>query len=176
VKKIFFLILIVLIGWGVWYVYQSRSSSTTPPVKLQPVVAHPDPSNGTFVFEDGAMTLKNGSHSDDSGDTNLTDTIAYGDVNKDGKNDTAALLMQTSSGTGTFFYLVAYVSGIVQYKGTNAIFIGDRIAPKSIAIDANGVINVTYLDRKDGEPFTDDPTVSVTKQYVYAQGAIAEKN
>jgi hypothetical protein len=173
----------VVAGFGIYYLVHSHSSSTAQaPITIATDTTHPDPSNATFQFEDGPLTLKNGTvttnvtpNGELTLETDLTNTIAYGDLNGDGKNDAAFLLVQTSSGTGVFFNVAAYVSGLVTYKGTNAVFLGDRIIPKSIAI-ANGIITVTYLDRTASEAMTDDPTLLVTKQFVYTQGALAEKN
>ncbi|MDB5254405.1 MAG: hypothetical protein JWL80_471, partial [Parcubacteria group bacterium] len=107
-------------------------------------------------------------------ETSLTDVRAYGDINGDGKDDTAALLIQIGGGSGEFVYLVGYVSGTVTYKGTNAVFIGDRIQPKTITIK-NGVVTVNFLDRKADESFADEPTVNTSKQFVYTKGTLVAK-
>jgi len=181
-KRLFILILILLLGWGAWEIYNSRKDANEPPpIKLETAVAHPDPSNATFQFEDGPITLKKGVATTNvtpggeiTQDTTLTDTVAYGDINNDNKNDTAIILVQEGSGSGVFFYVAAYVSGVVQYKGSNSVFLGDRVSPKSISID-KGVITVTYLDRKPDEPFTNEPTVLTTKHYSYTNGELVEE-
>ncbi|MES2216761.1 MAG: hypothetical protein V4481_05730, partial [Patescibacteria group bacterium] len=100
-------------------------------------------------------------------ETDLEDIFGYGDLNNDGKEDTALILVQSGGGSGTFFNLAAYVSGPISYKGTNAVFIGDRVQIESIAIKGKR-ITLTYLDRKDNEPFAADPTVETTKTYLYS--------
>jgi hypothetical protein len=181
-KKLVTIIVIIAVGFGIYYFVHSRANQNTPPVKIATNTTNPDPSNATFQFEDGPITLKKGTITTNitpSGElteeTDLTNSIAYGDLNGDGKTDAAFLLVQTTSGTGVFFNVAAYVSGLVAYSGTNAIFLGDRVTPKSISI-ANGVITVTYLDRTANEAMTDDPTLLVTKQFIYTQGTLAEKN
>jgi len=182
-KKLIYLIVIVAVGFGIYYfVNYHSSSSPAGPVKIASDTTHPDPSNATFQFDDGPITLKKGTATTNltpngelSQETDLTDNIAYGDLNNDSKNDAVFLLIQTSPGTGVFFNIAAYVSGVVNYKGTNAIFLGDRVTPKSISIK-NGIVTVTYLDRTASEAMTDEPTLLITKQFTYTHGALAEKN
>lgn len=180
-KKILFsIILVALLGWGGYTVYKNHSStdSTVPAVHLEPTVTHPDPSNASFEDVDGTITLHNGTATTNitgyiTEDTTLTDLLAYGDINKDGKNDTAVILVQEGSGSGVFFRVAAYVSGVVQYKGSNMVFLGDRVSPKTISID-KGIITVTYLDRKENEPYTNEPTVLTTKTYAYTDSGLVE--
>ena len=82
--------------------------------------------------------------------------------------------MRYGSGSGTFIYAAAYLSGPVNYKGTEALFIGDRIAPQSVSI-SQGVVTVSYLDRKDDEPLSAEPTVSKNMQFVVRGGAFVER-
>lgn len=179
-KKIYLIIVLVIVGFGWWFIAY-HNSSKKPVVKLEPAVTHPDASNATFQFEDGPITLKNGDavtnvtpNGEITEDTTLTNNIAYGDINGDGKNDTAVLLVQSGEGSGVFLYIGAYVSGLVQYSGTNTIFIGDRVIPKTISIDKNGIITVTYLDRNSGEAMADDPTVLTIKHYAYKNGQLEQ--
>jgi len=56
----------------------------------------------------------------------------------------------------------------VHYKGTNAILLGDRIAPQTTEIK-NGQVIVNYADRAAGEPMTARPSVGVSK-YLKVEG------
>lgn len=94
---------------------------------------------------------------------------AAGDVDGDGVPDVAFLLTQSNGGSGTFYYIVATlvtVSG--GYQGTNAVLLGDRIAPQTTEIQ-DGTIIVNYADRKTGEPMTAQPSVGVSK-YLKVEG------
>jgi hypothetical protein len=96
--------------------------------------------------------------------------VATGDLNGDGAPDVAFLLTQNSGGSGTFYYVVAtLVNADGGYQGTNAVLLGDRIAPQTTEI-RNGEIIVNYAERKAGEPMTAEPSVGVTK-YLKVQGA-----
>ena len=185
-KKILPAILILIAIFVIWFVFKQASNvSPTNNQTMQPLnvsLTHPDPSNATFTIDNQPITLSKGTNEEDiipggelTQDTNLTNLIAYGDLNGDKKDDAAVVLIQSGSGSGVFIYIAAYVSGLLNYKGSNAIFIGDRIDPKSISI-SNGVITFNYLDRKPDEPYAADPTVPTSKQFVYSNGTLVEKN
>lgn len=180
-KKLVVLIIIIAALAG-WYIWHGKIATPTEEIKVMPTVTHPDPSNATFIVEDEPITLKNGKAVSElapgslsTEETSLTSDLAYGDINKDGNNDTVALLLQSGGGSGTFVYLVAYVSGNVGYKGSNAVFIGDRISPKSVAVSSAGVITLKYLDRKPSEAMASEPTVPVTKTFDYKAGKLEER-
>lgn len=88
-----------------------------------------------------------------------------GDINGDMIPDMAFLVTQETGGSGTFFYLV----GAIQnedgtYRGTDAVLIGDRIAPMATEYQSfsgipGGYIIVNYAERAPGEPMTAQPSV-----------------
>ena len=84
------------------------------------------------------------------------------DLNNDGLEDIAFLIVDNSEGSGVFYYVVAAINTGNGYVGTNAIFIGDRIAPQNINYDNNEII-VNYADRNVNEPFTTPPSVGASK-------------
>jgi heat shock protein HslJ len=87
---------------------------------------------------------------------------ARGDLNGDGREDLAFLLTQEPGGSGTFFYVVAALdlpSGLV---GTEALLLGDRIAPQSTELRPDGTIAVSYADRAPGQGFATPPSVAKT--------------
>jgi hypothetical protein len=100
---------------------------------------------------------------------------AYGDLNGDGKADVAFLLSQEMDGSGTFFYVVVSIQTDDGYKGTNAVFLSDRIAPQSITIK-NGMLMVNYADRNPGDPFTAALCVGETKYLQVHDNRLVEIN
>jgi heat shock protein HslJ len=80
------------------------------------------------------------------------------DLEGDGDNDAIFMLTQDAGGSGTFFYVVAAVNDAGTYVGTNALFLGDRIAPQGITID-RGVPVVNFAERKSGESYAVAPSV-----------------
>lgn len=85
------------------------------------------------------------------------------DLNDDGLEDIVFLLTQETGGSGTFFYVVAALNTSNGYIGSDALFLGDRIAPQTTHMDEGSgrqnVIVVNYVVRLPGEPFTVRPSL-----------------
>ena len=139
-----------------------------------------DSKDGTYSIDGEAVTLKNGYYEKVivAGAATKEITRYFGnevaaDFNNDGVNDAAFLLTRESGGSGTFFYIVAQLSKGQSFVGTNAIFIGDRIAPQSTEF-RDGMIIVNYADRKPGESFSVSPSVGVSKYYRIIDNKLTE--
>jgi hypothetical protein len=147
---------------------------------LAPTVAAFDPLNATYVVENQPVTLINGKAqspiASDSAEqvlTNIFGQPAAGDLNGDGKPDAAIILTQNSGGSGTFYYVSAAINATSGAVGTNAILLGDRIAPQNITIQ-NEQIVVNYADRNPGEPMTTQPSVGITKYFSLDSSTLQE--
>ncbi len=85
------------------------------------------------------------------------------DLDGDGREDVAFILTQEMAGTGTFYYVVGALNTYRGYVGTDAVFLGDRIAPQITEVSRNpqhkNVIVVNYADRAPGEPYSTAPSV-----------------
>jgi len=130
-----------------------------------------DPLNFTYDIEGEKIILVDGTSTQDivpgsaeKLETTVFEKPAVGDLNGDGKNDSAVLLVQDSGGTGLFYYLVAVFNDAGVIKNTNSIFIGDRIEPVSVVIKDNK-IELSYVDRNAGDPMTAEPTVKITRSF-----------
>lgn len=88
------------------------------------------------------------------------------DLDGDGREDVAFYITHSPSGSGTFFYVVASLNTERGYVGTDAVFIGDRIAPQTIDLSQNPqhqrVIAVNYAERRADDPMTAEPSVGKT--------------
>ena len=90
---------------------------------------------------------------------------AKGDLNGDGIDDIVFLVTEDGGGSGTFFYLVGAIqTADGRYRGTNAVLIGDRIAPQTTEYRAGEApygprIIVNYAERKPDEPMTARPSI-----------------
>lgn len=80
-------------------------------------------------------------------------SVSY-DFNKDGVMDTAYITVDNSKGSGVFYYVTSSI------KGTEPFLIGDRIAPQTTEVDAEGVVTVNYADRRLDESFSTAPSVA----------------
>lgn len=88
------------------------------------------------------------------------------DLDGDGREDVAFYITHSPGGSGTFFYVVAALNTERGYVGSEAILIGDRIAPQSIDESQNPqhvrVIAVNYADRAASDPMTTPPSIGKT--------------
>lgn len=97
---------------------------------------------------------------------------AKGDINDDGTPDLVFLFTRQTGGSGTFYYAVAALQNSEnRYVGTNAVFLGDRIAPQTSEI-RNGIAVLNYADRATDEPFTATPSVGMTAYLYYQDGEL----
>lgn len=151
-------------------------ATITTPVQKSTV----DARNATYIIEGKEFTLVNGKSEKEiaPGSASKIITQYFGnevkaDFNGDGIEDVAVLLTQDSGGSGTFYYVAVALGLKDGYKGTNAIFLGDRIAPQTTEFQ-NGEIIVNYADRKPGEPMVAIPSVGVSKYVKVSDGSLAE--
>jgi len=63
-------------------------------------------------------------------------------------NDTP--LIQEVGGSGVFYYAVVALNTVNGYVGSDAVFLGDCIAPQTIEIGKGNVIIVNYAERANG--------------------------
>ncbi len=136
--------------------------------------------NGTYIIDGRSTTLINGvsrAPAAPGSASQVTTTYfgneATGDLNGDGVPDVAFLLTQNSGGSGTFYYVVVALKTPQGYQGTNAILLGDRIAPQTTEI-RNGELIVNYVDRNPGEPMTAQPSLGVSKYMLVEKGSLVE--
>ena len=125
-----------------------------------------DHKNTTYEIQEKSVTLKDGNSIVQ--DTPESQTItayfgndAKGDLDGDGDEDIAFILIQNGGGSGTFVYAVAALNDNGSYTGTNGILLGDRVSPQTTEIH-DGVVVVKYFDRKPDEAMVTLPSVGVT--------------
>ena len=87
---------------------------------------------------------------------------AVGDFDGDGKQDVAFIVTKKTSGSGTFYYVVSLLKIGLGKVGTEAFFIGDRIAPQTTEVKNSNILIINYVDRKKGESFTASPSVGAS--------------
>lgn len=98
---------------------------------------------------------------------------AIGDLTGNGTADVAFIITQDGGGSGVFYYVVAALATPDGYEGTNAILLGDRIAPQATGI-RNGEVIVNYAERKPDEPMTAQPSIGVSKYLRIENGVLVE--
>jgi len=138
-----------------------------------------DAKNATYIVEGENVTLTGGRAEEIiPGSASKIITQYFGneakaDFNGDGKDDVAFILTQDGGGSGTFFYVAVALSKGSGTIGTNAIFLGDRIAPQTTEF-RNGEIIVNYADRRPGDSMTTRPSVGVSRYFKVIDGKLVE--
>ncbi len=165
----------ILIGIAVYFSYKR---GITPGVK-----SVLDVRNMTYAINGETFTLVNSKaqkpYAPGSAVQNrfsLFGNPVYGDLDGDGDTDAAVILLNTPGGSGTFYYAVFVVNnGTSAYKATNAILLGDRIAPQTVEIhDGRALYN--FAERRPNEPMTTQPSIgkSVWIHYDAHTGEISQ--
>lgn len=174
-KKIYVLILIIvallIIGLAFYFYFPESTSPLPAPVSTPISVPKGNYKNITVRINGESVTLIDGNAETEADPGSFTKiSTEYfgnevrGDFNKDSFEDVAFLVTQETGGTGTFCYIVVALGTQQGYEGTNAIFLGDRIAPQTTEFK-DGLIIVNYADRKPDEPMYVSPSVGVTKYF-----------
>lgn len=150
------------------YIYNAKQAPVNTPGQVAVGTGY---MNASYIIEGKTVELKNGLAETEAveGSSSKVTTRVFGnsvegDFNRDGMNDVAFLLTQESAGTGTFFYVAVALKTPGGYVGTNALLLGDRIAPQTTEF-RDSMITVNYADRKMGEPFTAQPSIGVSRLF-----------
>lgn len=112
----------------------------------------------TFTLKDGAATVEAAPGSATKNTVRIVGEPVVGDATGEGEQDAALLLANDPGGSGTFYYAVLAVNHGGAYQATNAVPLGDRIAPKGIDF-TDGHFVYRFLDRKSGSSMATEPTV-----------------
>jgi hypothetical protein len=122
----------------------------------------------------GNVPLANGKWTDPDGGSTFTlhPTHAIGDLNGDGDADGVAILVESSGGTGSFYYMFA----ILNHNGTpvqlgEPEWLGDRTVIQRLSIDRQGIISIRYITHGDNDPSC-CPTMKIEDRYRVEQGKL----
>lgn len=139
-----------------------------------------DHKNTSYTIDGQVVTLVNGVSEGETvpGSASKITTIyfgneASGDFDGDGDTDVAFLMTQNAGGSGTFYYVVAALKTADGYTGTNAVLLGDRIAPQTTEF-RDGELIVNFADRMINEPMSARPSVGVSKYFTVNDGKLLE--
>ena len=102
----------------------------------------------------------------------LTEPVAYGDLNGDGVEDAAVVLVADPGGSGTFYFLSAVLNDNGKPKSVSTVLLGDRIKLKDLAITA-GAIAANIVTQGPGDPMC-CPTQDETLTFKLQGGTLVE--
>ena len=161
-KKIYIILIVLLFSFIAFKLYAPKEQVTVQ-------VLTQDYKNATYRIEGRPVTLTNGLSEIEAATGSAKIITRYfgnevkHDLNDDGREDIVFLLTQETGGSGTFFYVVAALNTANGYIGSEALFLGDRIAPQTTHMNEEktirgtnrqNVIVVNYAVRLPSEPFT----------------------
>ncbi|MCP4256771.1 MAG: hypothetical protein GY774_04490 [Planctomycetes bacterium] len=103
--------------------------------------------------------------------TSVFGQAVFGDINGDGNKDAALFLVHQPGGSGTFYYVAAALNTNSGFRGTNAVLLGDRIAPQTIEI-RDSIVIANYADRRPEESMSTPPSVGMSIRLVVKSGEL----
>lgn len=145
-------------------------ASSTGPIEIGERVEDFDLRNAVITIEGKGVGLVDGTSeiiitpgSAEKVVTRYFGNEAIGDLNNDKKSDVAFLVTQETGGSGVFYYVVVALREVDGYTITNAVLLGDRIAPQSTSITPeSGEIQINFAERLPEDSMTTAPSVGVT--------------
>lgn len=159
---------VVILALGGLYFSHPKTAAVTPAAEATSTTQTPagkDAKNATYNIDGTPVTLVNGISEAPAapGSASKITTKYFGneithDFNGDGRPDVAFLLTQDTGGSGTFYYVAMALNTAHGFVGTQALLLGDRIAPQSTVMGGGNVVVINYADRKPGESFADAPS------------------
>ena len=102
----------------------------------------------------------------------LLDVYAFGDLNGDGINDAAVVLVADPGGSGTFLHLAVVFEENEMPRHVATEFLGDRVKVKSVSIKA-GEIAVEMIKHDPNDPMC-CPTLGVAQKYALQGDALVQ--
>ena len=163
---------------GVKFIQAGTSRISVPDGGEAQETSAADPLQAAYLIEEQEVCLINGQAEAEAAPGSATEVRTsvfgqpvLGDLNEDGNEDAALLLMHQPGGSGTFYYVAAALNANGGFRGTNAVFLGDRIAPQTIEI-RNGVVIANYADRRPQESMAVPPSVGMSKYFVVKAGEL----
>jgi hypothetical protein len=118
----------------------------------------------------GKARLKDGSYREKAAPGSAIDIVitlheryACGDLDGDGSDDAAVILVVQSGGSGTFYYLCAVLNEEGVPMNIATLFLGDRIQIRDLFI-RSGQIEIDVLVQGPGDPMV-KPTREVHRTY-----------
>jgi heat shock protein HslJ len=153
------LLVTLSVGVGVYMLLSDSIGGGTP---VQSARSHKD---ATYIVQGVPVTLQDGVSEVEAAPGSATKVVTryFGnelvkDVNGDGLDDITFLVTQETGGSGTFFYAVTALQTEEGYIGSEALFLGDRIAPQSTVSGEGNSVVVNYADHSPDVDLSTPPS------------------
>jgi uncharacterized membrane protein len=103
----------------------------------------------------------------------LSDRIAFGDLNGDGAEDAAVILISDPGGSGTFYELAAVINSNGKPQHAASAFLGDRVKVEDISI-RTGQIVIRMVTHQRTDPMC-CPSLEVEQKYMLQGDALVHQ-
>lgn len=100
----------------------------------------------------------------------MSDVTAVGDLNGDGAQDAAVILIANTGGSGNFYYLFGVLNDKGTPKPSAPEFLGDRIKLKALAIQGSEIV-IDFMTQGPRDTMV-NPTLPVTRKYKPQDGKL----
>lgn len=164
-KKIHYLIglgLLVIVGLFLYFC-SSKVFAPSPETAKENMASSPE--NATYNVEGEEFTLVAGSAKKElmPNSATMSELVmfgepSFGDIDGDGDDDAVLILVNNPGGSGSFYYATLAINIAGKYKGTDAVLLGDRIAPQTYRIIDNKA-EINYVVRRPEDDFSIAPSV-----------------
>jgi hypothetical protein len=150
------------------------SLTLAPPLTLKDLQSFTFALGETSSVEGGKVPLLDGKWTDREGGSSFTllPLHAIGDLDGDGSADAAAILVESSGGTGSFYYLFAIMNRDGKpVQAGEPEWLGDRTDVQRLTIDDKGIIAIRMLTHKDSDASC-CPTLRIDDRYRVKAGKL----
>jgi len=103
----------------------------------------------------------------------LSDKMAFGDLNGDGAEDAAVILVSDPGGSGTFYDLAAVINSNGNPQHAASVFLGDRVKVEGVSIKSGKImVKMVTHDRTDSMCC---PSLRVEQEYTLQGDALVRQ-
>ncbi|MFC1650471.1 hypothetical protein ACFL2X_02770 [Candidatus Latescibacterota bacterium] len=130
--------------------------------------------HGSFIMSDGMYKEKIVPNSASELTVMLGEKYDFGDIDSDGDEDAAVVLISNPGGSGTFYSLAVVIDDNGKLTNKCNVFLGDRVKINSVSVESGKII-VDMITQGVNDPMF-RPSVRVTRTFIFGDANLVEIN